>query len=342
MRNKLVIFDVSPFIYSAMGIDKYRNDTLYDFPVGGIKNLLKHVSFVLRSYGDVVLCFDSRSFRKDINPAYKAGRQKNPLVYAQLDLLYEVLPKCGIVCLKEEGLEADDLIYNVVEANQSEYLVIEIMGTDYDLTHNVAYTNVLFRSITTQVHSVSPSNFTTAIIPGKKLLYNTIAAYKVFCGDNSDSIAEFKGTNPNITGELLYNKYIKLISNLNLEPKVLRSRALLEKFIAKCGNVLTDVDRMKLKINMDLVYPRVIQGDFKQVTIRKGMNLAPLQSVLSTFEDKVSLKSLDLKINSIDTTIVNKMKIMAQGLKTGEYSIDNNRPFRDVGINTEVVNLKEF
>lgn len=342
MRNKLVIFDVSPFIYSAMGIDKYKNDTVYDFPVGGIKNLLKHVSFTLRSYGDVVLCFDSRSFRKDLNPTYKAGRQKNPLVYAQLDLLYEVLPKCGIVCLKEEGLEADDLIYNIVEANQKEYLIIEIMGTDYDLTHNVAYTNVMFRSITTQVHSVTPSNFSTAIVPGKKLLYNTIAAYKVFCGDNSDYIERFKGTNPKVTGELLYDKYTQLVSTLNLEPRVIRSRALLEKFIAKCGNILSDVDRMKLKLNMDLVYPRVIQGDFTQVTMRKGMDLAPLQSILSTFEDRVSLKSLELKINSIDKNVVSRMKIMAKDLKTGEYSIDNNRPFRDVGINTEVVNLKEF
>lgn len=342
MRNKLVIFDVSAFIYSAMGIDKYINDTVYDFPVGGIKNLLKHVSFTLRSYGDVVLCFDSRSFRKDLNPTYKAGRQKNPLVYAQLDLLYEVLPKCGIVCLKEEGLEADDLIYNVVEANQKEYLIIEIMGTDYDLTHNVAYTNVMFRSITTRVHSVTPSSFSTAIVPGKKLLYNTIAAYKVFCGDNSDRIERFKGTNPRVTGELLYDKYTQLVSTLNLEPRVIRSRALLEKFIAKCGNLLSDVDRMKLKLNMDLVYPRVIQGDFTQVTMRKGMDLAPLQSVLSTFEDRVSLRSLDLKLNSIDKNVVSRMKIIAQDLKTGEYSIDNNRPFRDVGINTEVVNLKEF
>lgn len=342
MRNKLVIFDVSPFIYSGMGIPEYRNSTVFDFPVGGIKNLMKHVTYRLDAYSDIVLCFDSKSFRKDISKSYKAGRQKSPQVYAQLDLLYDVLPKCGFVCLKEDGYEADDLIYNVVQANQANYFEIEILGTDYDLTHNVAFPNVSFQAITRLVNSINPNNFSTGIVMGKTLYYNTISAYKVLCGDNSDMISSFTSSSGNITGAFLYNKYVELLKKNGVLPHIARERKLLEQFLKGLNKFLTTEDYTELNRNMDLVYPVKLQGDFTEYTNMGKFDIKPLQLFLSTIDDKTSLKSINKYYLGEDKEVVKRMKILAKELLTGEYSVDKNRPFRDVGINTEVVNLKEF
>lgn len=342
MRNKLSIFDVSPFIYSGMGMQDYKNAEVFNFPIGGILNLMKHISYRLYAYTDIVLCFDSKSFRKDLSKSYKSHRQKSPQVYAQLDLLYEILPKCGIVCLKKEGYEADDLIYNVVQENQSKYFEIEILGTDYDLTHNVAFPNVTFQGITRLVNSITPNNFSNGIVMGKTLYYNTISAYKVLCGDSSDTINAFKSTQGNLTGGFLYNKYAQLLEKNRVLPFVARERKLLEQFIRGLEKYLTNEDYTELYRNMDLVFPVKLDDDFSEYTNLKGFDLKPLQRFLSTIDDTVSLKSINKGFIGRDEEIVKRLKITAKELLSGEYSVDHNRPFRDVGINTEVTNLKEF
>jgi len=64
---------------------------------------------------DINVCWDSRSFRKDLSSDYKATRIKDPKnnPYDSYEEVYNLLAACGIKQYKEEGFEADDLIYTL-------------------------------------------------------------------------------------------------------------------------------------------------------------------------------------------------------------------------------------
>jgi len=117
MRYRIV-FDTSILIhrnYHSLK-KKTKNITanmLYNRIVESIASTLLRVSsnhkFII---GHTVMCLDSDSFRYQIYPGYKAGRNKNrsgqlsrllPQIYEKLEEEYD--------CIKHDGLEADDLCY---------------------------------------------------------------------------------------------------------------------------------------------------------------------------------------------------------------------------------------
>ena len=67
---------------------------------------------------NVAVCFDSStpSFRKDLFPGYKEGRQPTPEDFKpQIPLVKEFLRLLGYPVLEIEGVEADDLLASLVE-----------------------------------------------------------------------------------------------------------------------------------------------------------------------------------------------------------------------------------
>lgn len=349
MRTSLQIYDVSGFIHCAQSVSDYANRYTHNFPVGGIHYLMKHVVSSLASYGDVVLCFDrGRSFRKDIDKQYKVGRVPRKEVWAQLDLLYELLPKCGIVCHGRNSIEADDLIYNVVEANKGpyDYQEIEILGTDYDLAHNITDGHIKFHSISSQVNCVTWYDFSSAMFKDRVILPNTIAAYKIFCGDNSDRIPPFISKASGITGTQFYGKYKELIKkqNSNLTIEQIRSEQLLRLYIKQLGNNLNEADRDELTRRMRLVYPVTLEdpnNSFKEYSNNRNINMSALVEFLRAVNDRTSLKTLNKFYATPPETLVKLISARGKALISGEYAVDNNRPI-DVSVNSEIVNLKSF
>lgn len=73
------------------------------------------------------------SFRHEIYPAYKAGRDKQPEdLTAQLPLVAELCGAFGVKMLEVEGFEADDVIATLVET-APEGAEVRIVSTDKDL-----------------------------------------------------------------------------------------------------------------------------------------------------------------------------------------------------------------
>ena len=346
MRSKLCIYDVSAFVHAVKNIDMYKNEVYFGYPVGGIKYFMKFLVLDLMSGNDVVVAFDSRSFRKDLSKDYKAGRPGNLAVYSQLETLYEFLPRCGISCYKKEGYEADDLIYNIVNQNKDKYISLEIFGDDYDLTHNVDEKKVKFGAITSQVNSIHCGNFSTSIIKGEVIKFNTISAYKVFCGDKSDVIKPFKSL-MNVSGKQLYKTYVAILNKMpQLNFYQIRSKEMLEWFIstvAKRGNVLLPEDIQELKQRIKIVYPVEIKDeDFTITSSAKTTNKMILAQFLTMVNDNVSLKHIRGYRSPLTEDMKNVLRKKARELETGEFAVDRNKPVHQFKTESVMINLKEF
>lgn len=85
--------------------------------------------------GNVAVCFDSPvpSFRKDLFPEYKEGRQPTPEAFKpQLPLVKEFLRLLGCPVLEQEGVEADDLLATIAEKSILAGWDVVILTADKD------------------------------------------------------------------------------------------------------------------------------------------------------------------------------------------------------------------
>lgn len=346
MKDNLVIFDVFPFLHIGEYVyKKYDRKVNGKMPCNGILHLLKRLSSEISLYNDVVLAFDSKSFRKGISSDYKGSRKPNNTVKAQADLLYELLPKAGIACYRKDMFEADDLIYNIVNVQKDNYKSIEILGTDYDLTHNIIRPWIKFKSISSQVQSVDEKTFSYIMYDDVYLLYNTIAAYKVFCGDNSDGIKPFVTSDKKYKGKVLYNLYVNTLQKQKLEPEKTRSRTLLEYFINATKKLYSVSDLADLNTRMSLVFPAVSnQEDWTLTSNIRTFNKKVYLELLRVFEDQVSAKSLGTRVYTVDINpeFMNIASSMGDRLLSGEYAADNSRALRSSPVNIDMKMCKEF
>lgn len=342
-RNRtLAIYDVSPFIYIGNNVKGPYAEKMYGFPMNGVYYLLKHLSYDLYMNRDIVLCFDSRSFRKDLIKKYKSHRIPNPEIFAQIDMLFDYLSKCGIVCHKEYGYEADDLIYNVVEANKNLYPEVIIYGVDYDLAHNIC-SNVRFDSISSQVVSVDKKNFTRAMVKDEVILYNTITPYKVFCGDKSDGIAPFK--TEEYTGYALYQAYVSNMTQaLEIDKGIqLRDKQVLDVFLEHIKDIFTGEEFKELKTRLEIFYPAKIESEiFQEVSHRFNINMVSFLKFLSTINDSKSLKTLSEKHKGPSEEVKTDLLRRGRELNTGEYAVDRNIVDGCIRMNSETLFVKGF
>ena len=120
-------------------------------PVGCIHAVFEAILNAGSSFGArrIVLAFDTRhSVRRRDFPPYKSGRsdRKEALsdsdkeilksMYAQMDALPRILQECGFDALRQNGMEADDLIAMVCRNYPNERIII--VSQDRDLYQLIA------------------------------------------------------------------------------------------------------------------------------------------------------------------------------------------------------------
>lgn len=325
--STLCVYDVSTFVYVGTNTRDVYSDKVLGFPAKGIFYMNKYMACDLGEGNDVVLCFDSKSFRKKLDKGYKSNRINNPEIWAQLDFLYDYYNRIGIVCHKVDGYEADDLIFNVVEANRAKYSEIVVYGTDYDLCHNVCY-KTRFESINSITNSVDYKNFKHAVEKNTVIPFNTITAYKVFIGDKSDTIKMFKGNNCN--GEMLYKLYLKAMEQaVGSDPMIIRTRKALELFLERIKDNLTEADYKQLQTRMDIFFPAEIDGEkygvnFSEASNRRNIDLIKLGEYFSNLGDMRSLKHMGMKNKGFIPEIRDDIRKRAKELNTGAYAVKKN------------------
>lgn len=162
----------------------------------------------------VICCFDSRSYRKDIDPNYKANRgmKKEKWFYDCLDEVEWFLKSNGVITLKHDGLEADDLIYLCTKL----YDPSVIISNDKDL-HQYLKKDIASLSLkkgNNRLFVTSDSIFDTNIFHKKDdfskhlIIPENVTIEKILLGDVSDNIPRVvrKGVGPKALQKIIAKK----------------------------------------------------------------------------------------------------------------------------------------
>lgn len=324
MLGNLAIIDASACVYTGMASAYHKDRSYYGYPVGGLHYLFRYVTTNLTKRSDVIVVFDSRSFRKDLLDCYKAGRSHNKLVHSQLEMAYKYLSEVNIACYKVDGYEADDIIYWAVKKFAKNYYGVEIFGNDKDLLHNVQ-SRVSFHSISSNVNSVYLSNFEKSIEKGKTIPFNTISAYKVFCGCSSDKIPQMKLSN-GMHGEEIYNEYLKFLreKGINAVWNIITDSRLPNIF-GNLSGLFTEEERIELYNRVRVVYPAECPDDVDiVVSNNNSIYKNVLEWTLNLFNDWESIKCMKFNKINVDKDDIKILKENAQLLTSGAYEIDKN------------------
>lgn len=349
MRGLVTLHDVAPYIHTGMNSPEFSSFTFEGFPMGGIKYFFRHFATFLT--GDDFACFfdSGGSFRKQLWPGYKAKRVSNPSVNIQLEILYEILMRCGIPCYKEDGFEADDLVFNAVEKFKKEYHSVHVYSADYDLTHNVDET-VTFNAVNSNVNNVNFFNFGVAIVKGEFVLLNTISAHKVFHGCSSDKIKAFSSSVKEMTPDVLYKKFCDFLKRSMgsdyVPPQIGRDKRAILIFIRdELKPVLPEEEIEELNLRVEVVYPKETQGIEYVAGTRSSLdsaNLEELARVLTLCKEYQALRYIGKKPSFPLESDVKYFRSLARDLRTGAFAADRGLPLEEPVIESDLMYMRDF
>lgn len=168
---------------------------------------------------DVVMsiCFDSPSRKREDNKEYKANRinKLSETDFDRINLLRELLTTAGHNVYKIDGIEADDIVANIIKYYGNGFGFNIIYTPDTDLLACIKSNVGVYRyKMNKGYTAVGLANFSEYCSQEFKcnIPYNTVLLYKILCGDKSDTI---KGVSR--FGPAAFNKLIEFIGEDNLD-----------------------------------------------------------------------------------------------------------------------------
>lgn len=318
----LHVLDVSALVHTGTSV---CDDSYYGCPVGGLRYLNRYICQAFVRENDIVLAFDSPSFRNELLGEYKSGRNKNVSVISQIEIAYEMLSSCGVKCEKHDGYEADDIIEWAVQAGEAneDYYQIMIHGNDYDLCHSIR-PNVKFCGCSSNVASVTAGNFSTAVAKGEFVKYNTISAYKVFCGCSSDKIPELR-LESGKHGKELYKQFVEFTDANGIYNYEFTSTYKTILYFASQVDLFTENDMNELYRRIKLVFPAekpedVLINPTKFYTV----NQKKLIQYFALCGDVASLRCMSAGKVTLSESEKEYLKERGRMLSSGIYAADNN------------------
>jgi 5'-3' exonuclease len=341
----LVIFDLSAVVYHAQGDQYHNTKTCLGLPVYGICDLLKRCCAELGLSNDIMIVGDSKTFRKEEDENYKKGRTPNRSVNVQLDLIDELLPRCGFFINKVKGFEADDLIHWACDELYDKYNNITIYSNDMDIIHDVRE-RVKYVSLRNNGPIVTTDNFERVADSLVKIPFNTISAHKTFCGCKSDNIKPVD--DPNCKSWVLYDTFIQFckVNDFIGKWEVTTSKDCIQFFINKVQGI-EDSTREKLLKNVELVYPadkpdgaELYTNSFSKFNKSSKLLLSELLTVLYEYN---ALNSINLNKTEVSQELKDLFFRYKNLYETGAYSVDKNLEVDpSYEIETEPYFIKEF
>lgn len=232
----------------------------------------------------VSVCFDSPSNRRDDDCEYKGKRKKTlgDRDFENISLIRKILDRAGHNVYKVDGVEADDLVYSIIEDSKYDFDATVIFTTDYDLLVNVQ-SKVYYRKYRAGKGYEDPvgiQNFSNYVVSNgfcETMQYNGILLYKCIFGDRSDNIPGIKGIGKakfdNLVRKCIENHFIgtvrKPFQHVAFEWSELRDpnnvNALLMMMCEK--GMITDEQLGEAQHSLKLVAPRYIGGLNKPIKI---------------------------------------------------------------------------
>lgn len=189
-RRRLVLIDGANTLYRAFfAIPNLRAPD--GFPTNALHGFANMLGKVIREERPdfIAVAFDPRggSFRRDVYPAYKAGRDAQPEdLSAQIPVLRELIEAHGIRLLEVEGFEADDVVATLV-AHAPDDVDVSIVSTDKDLMQLVSDRVELLDTV--KDRRIGPAEVEERFGVGPDKLLDL----RALVGDSSDNIPGVKG-----------------------------------------------------------------------------------------------------------------------------------------------------
>ncbi len=247
MKKRLYLIDVSSMFFRAFyAIRQLSNPQ--GMPTNAIYGFMNMTVKLLREIKPdyMAFCFDrpEPSFRKEIDPRYKANRSDMPEdLVPQVPYIRRVSHALGVACFDKLGFEADDIIGTLAWMGRDEGLEVVIVSGDKDFGQLVGPHVTMYDTMKDIRYDEAGVKEKFGVEPRK------MRDYLALVGDSSDNIPGVKGIGPKGAQTLLEQfdslediyKNLDQISNKNIRAKLEASRD--EAFLSyKLVCIVTDMD----------------------------------------------------------------------------------------------------
>ena len=202
--DALYLVDLSGYVFRAYHalppLSSSRGEPTH--AVLGTVNMLQKIVGERRPHR-LAVAMDSRgrTFRHDVDARYKATRPAPPPDFSQqMSRVEEVVRAWDVVCFREEGLEADDLIAAVTNRTLAEGWRIVIVSADKDLMQLVRDDDdrvVLWDSMRDKVYGPAEVREKLGVAPSR------VRDFLALTGDTSDNVPGVPGVGPKTAADLL-------------------------------------------------------------------------------------------------------------------------------------------
>jgi DNA polymerase-1 len=280
-RPDLVLVDGSSYLYRAFhALPPFTNSR--GEPTGAVFGVLNMLNKFLKDYEPerIAVVFDApgKTFRDDLFAEYKAHRPPMPDdLRAQIEPLFVAVKGMGLPILREQGVEADDVIGTLACAAAKQDLGVLISTGDKDMAQLVSPRITLINTMSNTVLDRDGVKNKFDVWPEQ------IIDYLALVGDSSDNIPGIDKVGPKTAAKWLgqYSTLDKLVADAaNVGGKVgenLRAGLGTLELARKLATIRTDV---ALPLSLD---------ELK----RRPPDLDALRTLYSKLELRTLLKQLD-------------------------------------------------
>ncbi len=287
--GKIVLIDAYSLIYKAyFGVrpmhsaDGTPTNAIYGF----MNMLLKLNSDESPDMTIAAFDYSKVTFRTQMFSDYKAGRESMPEELSlQLPIIMDILEKAGVVILKKEGYEADDIIGSISkQAAESGYEAIIVTG-DRD-SFQLVMDNV-------EVH-YAKKGVSDIVIVNKDYIFENykvtppqLIDIKALMGDKSDNIPGVKGIGEKTAISLIetYGSVDGVYENIDSIKGKNKEKLLNDKETAYLSRKLAEIDR-NLDMGIEFAEKKVNYSDKGIISILTDLQMKNLLSKLAVDEDE--------------------------------------------------------
>ena len=272
--KKLYLVDVSSMFFRAFyAIRPLSNPA--GMPVNALYGFLSMTVKLLREIRPdyMAFCFDrsEQTFRKDIDPNYKANRSEMPAdLVPQIPYFRRLSEALGIPCFDQEGFEADDIIGTLTKFGRDHGVEVVIVSSDKDFGQLVKPFVSMYDTMKDVRYDEAGVIAKWGVEPRKMIDYLSIV------GDTSDNVPGVAGIGEKGAQKLLaeydslediYENIEKITGATKKKLEASRDNAFLSKRLVTivCDMALgVTIDDLKLKpIHRDELANLLAELDFK-------------------------------------------------------------------------------
>lgn len=201
MKKKLYLVDVSSMFFRAFFAIRELK-TSEGFPTNALYGFLSMTIKLLKEFKPthMVFCQDRKepSFRKDLDPRYKANRSEMPEdLGVQIPYIHKLTQVLGIPQMDKLGYEADDVIGSLAAWGEKNDFEVVIVSGDKDFAQLINKNITMFDPMKNKTWDVEHVNTKYGVTPEQFIDYLAIV------GDSSDNIPGIKGVGPKGAEKLL-------------------------------------------------------------------------------------------------------------------------------------------